>query len=77
MRNLQFTDECECIDIFTAVENFDELVLKVTDVRLEIVDLSNFDSEEMVVILLSLPARGVLGDERFDYFLEIMERTRQ
>jgi len=34
--------------------------------------MSHFD--EVVVIFLGLPAIGILGEERFDYLLEIMKR---
>ena len=68
MRNLQSADERECRDMLTAVQNLGELVLKVADVRLEIVILSHFDSEKVVVILLDLK-------ECLSYLLEIMKRT--
>jgi len=48
---LQSTDERECRDIFIAVKNLDELVLKVADVRLEGVALSHFDDEVVVIFL--------------------------
>ena len=46
---MQSTDECECRNIFTAIGNFGKLVLKVADVGLEAVTLSDFDEEEVVV----------------------------
>ena len=51
------------------VGNLGELVLEVANVGLEIVTLFNFDREE-VVILLSLPARGILGEKSLDYLFE-------
>ena len=74
MRNLQPADECECRDILTIVGNFDQLALEVTYVGLEAVALSHFDSEEVVVILFGLLARGVLSEERFGYLLEVVEK---
>ena len=65
MRDLQSADERECRDIFTAVGNFSELILKKADARLEDVALSHFDCEEEVVILLDFPTGDVLGEERF------------
>ena len=53
MRDLLPIDEFECRDIFIAVGNFSELVLEVADVRLEVVVLSHFDGEKVVVILLA------------------------
>ena len=38
--------------------------------------LPHSDSE-MVAILLGLPARGVLSEERFSYLLEVVERMGQ
>jgi len=55
VRSLQSSDECECRDIFTTVENLGKLVMEVADVRLKAVVLSHFDGEE-VVILLAFPA---------------------
>ena len=63
MRELQSTDERECRDIFTVVENLGELVLEVINVRLEAVILSHFDREEVAVILLGLPIGGILGKD--------------
>ena len=77
VRKLQFAVERECRDIFTVVENLGEVVLKVADVRLDAVALSYFDSEVVVIILLGLPARGVLGEERLSYLLEIVGQTRR
>jgi len=74
LRDLQSADERESRYIFTAVEYFDKLVLEVADVRLEAVTLPYLDREEVVVVLLSLPARSILSDERLGYLLEILER---
>ena len=51
---MQSVDECECLYIFIAVENLGELILEVADVRLAGVNLTHFDNEEVVVILLGL-----------------------
>ena len=72
MRNLQSAVEREYRDIFTAVGNLDELVLKVADVRLEAFAVSHFDCEEVGVIL-SLLAGGVLGEKHLSYILKIVE----
>ena len=48
--------------------------MKVTDVGLEAITLPHFDGEKMVVVLLGLPARGILSEEHFNYLLEIVER---
>jgi len=71
---LQPADECEYRDILTTVENFDQLALRVADIGFEVVNLSHFDSENVVVVLLDLPARGILGDERFGYLFEVVKR---
>ena len=65
MRNLHPTDKRECKDIFIAVGNLGELVLKVADVRLEVVAIFHFDGEEVVVVLLGLSVGGVLGEKHF------------
>jgi len=67
----------ECKDIFTAVENFGELILEVVNIQLEAVTLSHFDGEEVVVILLGLPAGGILGEEHLRYLLKIVKRIRR
>jgi len=77
VRNLQFADERKCRDVFTAVGNLGELVMEVADVRLEAVTLSHFDGEEVVVILLGLPAGCILGEEHPCFLLEIVERMWQ
>ena len=74
MRNLRRADECECRDILTFEENFGQLALEVTNVGLEAIILPHFDGEKVVVVLLGFPARGVLGDERFGYLLEVVGR---
>jgi len=51
-----------------------QAVLEVADVRLEAVTLPYLDREEVVVVLLSLPARSILSDERLGYLLEVLER---
>jgi len=77
MRNLQPVHERECRDIFTAIGDLGELILKVANVRLEAVTLPHFDSEEVVAILLSLSAGSVLGEKRLSYLLIIMEEMRR
>ena len=71
MRDLQFSDEHECTNIFTTVGNLDELVLRVTDVRLESVALSHFDGDEIMVILLCLSTGDVLGEKRLSISLNL------
>jgi len=52
-----------CRYILTAVGNFDQLALEVADIGLEDVALPQFDVEKMIVVLLSLPARGALSEK--------------
>ena len=73
VRNLQSADECECRNILTAVGNFDQLALEVTNIGLEAIALPHFDGKNVVVVLLDLSARGVLGEEHIDYLLEVVE----
>ena len=47
MTDLHFANEHECTDIFTAIGNLDELVLKAADIRFEVVLLSHFDDEDV------------------------------
>ena len=61
VRDLQSVDESECKYIFTTVENIGKLALKVVDVGFEVVTLSYFDREEVVVVLLGLLMGGVLS----------------
>jgi len=72
VRDLQPADECECMDILTAVGYLDQLALEVADVRFEAVALPHLDDENMVVPF-SFPARYVLGEECFRH-LEVAER---
>jgi len=74
VRNLQPADECECRYILTAVENFGQLALEVTDIGLEVVILPYFDREKVVVVLLGLLTRGILSEECIGYLLEVVER---
>ena len=74
MRNWRFTDECECKDVLTEVENFGQLALEVSEVGLEAVALPHFDGKKVVVVLFGLPARGILSEKCFGYLLESMER---
>ena len=75
MRNLQPADEFESRNIFITVRDLDELTLKEADVRLEVVTLPYFEREEVMVVLLGLLARCILGEERFSYLLEVVERV--
>ena len=56
-------------DIIT-VRNLSELTLKEVDVQLEAVNLPHLDGEEVMVVLLGLPAGEVLSEKRFDDLLE-------
>ena len=76
MTDLHFANEHECTDIFTAIGNLDELVLKAANIRFEVVLLSHFDGEDAVVTLLGFPAGGIFDEERLGYILEIVERMR-
>jgi len=49
--------------------------LEVSDIGLEDATLPHFVGEKVVIILLSLPVRGVLNEKCFDYLLEIVERV--
>ena len=73
VRDLQSTDEHECRYIFIAIENFGKLALEVADVRLEVIALSHFDDEKVVVVILGLSARSILSEEYFSYLLEVVE----
>jgi len=77
VKNLQLADECECRDIFTAVRHFGELILKVTDLRLEAATVSHFDGKKVMAILLGFSAGVVLGEKRFGYLLEVVKRARE
>jgi len=52
--DLQPADECECRDILVVVVYFGQLILEEANVRLEIVEWSHLDGEEVVVFLLEL-----------------------
>ena len=71
---MQPTDKCECRDVLTVVGDLDQLALEVADVGFEIVTLSHLDGEKVMIVSLRLPARCVLGEERFGYLLEVKER---
>jgi len=47
---LQPADECECGDILTAVGDFGQLVLEVTDVRLDVFALPHFNAKEVIIV---------------------------
>ena len=74
---MQPVDECECKDILTVVGNFVQLALKIADVGLESITLPHLYGEDVMVVLLCLPMRGVLSEECLCYFLEVVERTRR
>ena len=74
---MQPADECEYKDVLIAVGDFGKLALKVADVGLEAITLPHPDGEEVMVVLLGLPARGILGEERFGYLFEVVERVGQ
>ena len=63
MRELHSVDEREYKDIFTTVGNISKLVLKKP--MYKVVTMSHFDDQEVVVVLHSLSAGGVLGEEHF------------
>ena len=60
VRDLQPTNKCECRDVLTAVGELGELAFGEIDVRFEVVVLPHLDGEEVMVVLLGFPARGVL-----------------
>jgi len=60
VRDLQPVDECTCRDILTTVEDLSQLALEEVDVRFEAITLSHLGGEEVMIVLLDLPARGVL-----------------
>ena len=74
---MQPTDDCEYRDILTTVEKLGQLVLEAANIGLEVVTLSYFDREKVVIVLLGFSARGVLSKERLSYLLEIEERMWQ
>jgi len=74
VRDLQLADKRECRDVLIAVGDLGQLALKVADIILEVVALPHLDSEKMVVVPLSLPARCVLDEERFRHLLKVVER---
>ena len=71
---MQPADECECGDILTAVGDFGQLVLEVTDVRLDVFTLPHFNAKEVIIVLVSHLARCVLSEKRFGYLLEVVKR---
>ena len=74
---MQPANECVCTDILSAIGNLDKLALEVTDVGLESITLPHLNEEEMMVILLGLPTRGVLSEKCFGYLLEVVERMKR
>ena len=71
---MQSADERECRDILPAVGDLGQLALEVANVRFEVVALSHLDNEKVVVILLSLPAKCVLGEKRLRHLFEVAAR---
>jgi len=56
------------------VGDIDQLALEVADVEFQVVSLPHLDSENVVIVPLRLPARCVLGEERFKHLIEVAER---
>ena len=75
MSDLQPTDERDCTELFTAIKDFGKLTLKEVDVGFDVVTLSHFDGEEVMAILLSLLARGILGNNCFGHLRKVVERV--
>ena len=73
MSYLQPADECEGDNFLPTVGDFDELILKEIEVRLEVFSISHSDREEVVVVSLSLLAGGVLGEKHFSHLSEVVE----
>jgi len=73
---MQSTDEREYRYILTADGNLGKLVLEVANIGFEAVILPHLDGEEVMVVLLNLPTRCVLSEERFSYLLKVAERMR-
>ena len=57
-----------------AVGNLGRMVLKVAERGLEVITLSHYDREKVVIILPSLLVGDVLGEKRFKHFIKTMER---
>jgi len=73
VRDLQPTNECKCRYIFTIVGNRGKLDLEVTNIKLEAITLPCLNGEEVMVVLLGLPARNVLSEEHFGCLLKVMK----
>jgi len=73
MGDLQPADECECTYILTTVANLSKLALKVVDVGLEAITMPYLNREELIVVLLGLPVRGILSEKHFGYLLEVVK----
>jgi len=74
VRNLQPADECECRDVLTAIGDLGLFALKVANVGFDVVALPHLNSENVVVVLFSLLARCVLGEERLGHLVEVAVR---
>jgi len=59
MGDLQPADECECTNILTTVANLSKSALEVVDVGLKTITMPYLNGEELIVVLLGLPVRGV------------------
>ena len=77
VRDLQPADEHDCGDVLITVEDLGQLALKVANIRFKDVALPHVDGEKVVVVLLSLPARCVLGKKHFGHLLKVVERMRR
>ena len=70
---MQPADECECRDPHR-MRKFGQLALEVAEIGLEAIALPHLNGENMVVVLLGLPARSVWSEERSSYLLEVVKR---
>jgi len=64
-------------DVLIIVGDLGQLALKIADLGFEVVALSHLDGEKMVDVPLSFPLRCVLGEKRFGYLLEVVEKMRR
>ena len=75
LRNLHPVDEHECIDVLIAVEDLGELALEEIDIWFETITLSHLHGKKVMAVLLDLPARGILSEERFNYLFELVKKA--
>ena len=71
---MQSADECECRDILTAIRDFGQLALEVSNLGLEAVTLPHLNNEKMLIVLLGFPASCVLGEECSCHLFEVVKR---